>query len=259
MILSLLLAPALTLSAVETRRIPSADATQGVASDGTHVFAVGNHDISRIALKDGRQLARWSGDPALFPHLNSCVVIRADLLCAGSNYPSIPMASRIERFDRRTLAHRETRVLPAGHGSLTWVLRHRGAWWAGFANYDAKGGEPGRDHRFTALVRYDSNWHETGEWRFPDAVLERMAPRSASGGSWGKDGLLYVTGHDRPELYALRVPDGGGVLELVAMIATPTDGQAIAWDPKADRLLWSVERAKLQLVASRVPVIPPPR
>jgi len=41
-----------------------------------------------------------------------------------------------------------------------------------------------------------------------------------------------VTGHDRPELYALRVPDLGGVLEHVATIAIPTDGQAIAWNPR---------------------------
>lgn len=256
MILPLMLASTLALSASEVRRIPSADATQGVAADGSHVYAIANHDISRIALKDGREVARWSGDPTVFPHLNSCLAVRAELVCAGSNYPAVPMASRVERFDRRTLRHIATRVLPAGHGSLTWVLRHRGAWWAGFANYDGKGGEPGRDHRFTALVRYDGQWRETGEWRFPDAVLDRMAPRSASGGAWGRDGLLYVTGHDRPELYALRVPDDGGMLELVATITTPTDGQAIAWDPKAKRLLWSVERSTHQLVASKVPVVP---
>ena len=259
MMLPLLLAAALPLAAAEVRRVPSEDATQGVAADGDHVFAVSNHAISRIALADGKVAAHWDGDPALFPHLNSCVVAGADLVCAGSNYPSVPMVSRLERFDRVTLAHRETRILPGGIGSLTWVLPHGGGWWAGFANYDAKGGEPGRDHRFTALVRYDRQWHETARWRFPDAVLDRMSPRSASGGAWGADGLLYVTGHDRPEMYALRVPEGGGTLELVATIATPTDGQAIAWDPVRPRLLWSVERSTHQLVASRVPpVLPAP-
>lgn len=83
-----------------------------------------------------------------------------------------------------------------------------------------------------------------------------MAPMSASGGVWGDDGLLYVNGHDRHELYALRVPDGGGALQLVATIATPTGGQAIDWDRSAPRVLWSIERKSQQLVASKVPPVP---
>lgn len=257
--ISLFLASALSLVATEVRRIPADDATQGVAADGRTVFAVSNHDITAIALKNGRQVARWTGDPALFPHLNSCTAFRGDLICAGSNYPATPMISRVERFDARTLKHRDTHVLAEGIGSLTWVLPYRGGWWACFANYDGKGGELGRDHRLTMLVRYDARWRETARWRFPDEVLDRMAPRSASGGAWGADGLLYVTGHDRPELYALRVPAVGGTLELVTTIATPTDGQAISWDPGANRLLWSVERSSRALVASRVPPVLPPR
>ena len=73
--------------------------------------------------------------------------------------------------------------------------------------------------------------------------------------AWGDDGLLYVTGHDRPELYALRVPDLGGVLELVATIAIPTVGQAMARDPREKRLLWSIERKTNEIVASRIPAV----
>ena len=100
-----------------------------------------------------------------------------------------------------------------------------------FANYDAKGGEPGRDHRWTTLVKFDDQWRRVGAWALPAAVLERMAPYSCSGGGFGDDGLLYVTGHDRPELYALAVPtEGGATLDLVATLAIPFEGQAIAWD-----------------------------
>ena len=250
------LAAAVSLAAAEVRRLPAAAANQGAAADGTDVYAIGNHEIVRLRQADGSEAARWVGDPAIFPHLNSCTVTAGTLLCAGSNYPDVPMASRVETFDARTLRHLATRTLPAGIGSLTWVSPHRGAWYACFANYDGRGGEPGRDHRFTTLVRFDRQWRETARWRFPDAVLDRLAPRSASGGAWNADGLLYVTGHDRPELYALRVPEGGGTLELVATIALPTDGQAIAWDPRASRLLWSVERRTHELVASRVPPLP---
>jgi hypothetical protein len=72
---------------------------------------------------------------------------------------------------------------------------------------------------------------------------------------WGDDGLLYVTGHDRPELYALRVPAAGGVLEHVATIAIPTGGQAISWDAREPRLLWSIERRTHELVATRIPTV----
>ncbi len=252
---ALLLAPLLTLSATEIRRVPTTDAGQGVASDGKYVYAIDNHIIARIDPKTARVKARWEGDPAKFKHINSCTVDDRTLICAESNYPTVPMESMIERFDARSLTYLSTQHLADTPGSLTWTMRHDGAWWACFANYDARGGQPGRDHRFTTLVRYDDQWHEQTRWTFPDTVLERMAPRSASGGVWGRDGLLYVTGHDRPELYALRVPEGGGVLEHVATIAIPTDGQAIAWDGRDPRLLWSIERKTRELVATRIPEV----
>jgi hypothetical protein len=255
MLAALLLAPLLGLAGTEIRRVPAADADQGVASVGRYVYAIDNHTIARIDPKTAKVLARWDGDPAKFKHINSCAEDKGVLLCAASNYPDVPMESMIERFDATSLQYQSRQPLPNSPGSLTWTMRHDNSWWAGFANYDARGGEPGRDHRFTTLVRYDDQWHETARWTFPDTVLERMAPRSASGGAWGNDGLLYVTGHDRPELYALRVPPGGGVLEHVATIAIPTDGQAISWDANDPRLLWSIERRTHELVATRIPTV----
>lgn len=96
-----------------------------------------------------------------------------------------------------------------------------------FANYDAKGGEPGRDHRYTTLVRYEDAWRRTESWFLPATVLERIAPMSISGSGWGPDGRLYLTGHDRPELYALTMPRGGAVLDHVATIPIEAAGQAI--------------------------------
>jgi len=241
--------------AVELRRIAAPDADQGVTADGDHLYAVSNHAITRIEARTGRQVARWDGDPARFPHINSCIVDHGNLLCAASNYPNVPMSSRIERFDAKTLAYRGTQPLD-GPGSLTWVVAHDGSWWACYANYDGRGGMAGRDHSFTTLVRYDRDWHQTAQWRFPQAVLNRMAPRSASGGIWGKGDLLYVTGHDRPELYVLKAPPGGGTLTLVATVTIPTDGQAIALGGHDKDLLWSIERRTRELVASRLPPMP---
>jgi hypothetical protein len=129
-----------------------------------------------------------------------------------------------------------------------------------FANYDAKGGEPGRDHRWTTLVKFDDQWRRVGAWLLPPAVLERMAPYSCSGGAFGDDGLLYVTGHDRPEMYALKVPtEGGAILDYVATLSIPVEGQAIAWDPHQKRTVWGVNRATRQVVAFQVPPVPDDR
>lgn len=247
---------ALSLQATEIRRIPAADADQGVASDGRYLYAVSNHAIAQIDPATGAQVTRWDGDEERFPHINSCTIDQKLLVCAASNFPGVPMTSMIERFEAKKLRHISTQQLGHGYGSLTWATQKDGAWYACFANYDGNGGEPGRDHRYTTLVRYDRDWQETGQWHFPAELLDRMAPKSASGGAWGDDGLLYVTGHDRPELYALRVPADGGVLQLVATIAIPTDGQAIDWDRSAPRVLWSIERKTRMLVASRIPPVP---
>lgn len=243
------------LMAVEMRRLPAVEAHQGAAASATSVYAVDNSRVARYDRATGRRMAAWHGDPVRFPHLNSCAPRGADLICAGSNYPALPMRSYVVRLDVRTLAFRDVRDLPDAPGSLTWLAWHAGHWWAGFAHYDGKGGAPGHDHCDTVVVRYASRWRERGRWRFPDAVLARFAPRSTSGGAWGKDGLLYVTGHDRPELYALHVPVRPGSMELAGTIATPTGGQAFGLS--GDRL-WTIDRQRVELVESSLPTLRQP-
>lgn len=74
--------------------------------------------------------------------------------------------------------HRRSIALGQGIGSLTWVDRRDGAWWAMFANYDGKGEEPGRNHRHILLVRFDDQWRRTESWALPLVILERIAPIS---------------------------------------------------------------------------------
>ena len=178
------------------------------------------------------------------------------LVCAASNYPEVPQASSVEWFDTIKMAHVKTHSLGPQRGSLTWLDWHDGSWWAAYANYDNKGGEPGRDHKLTTLVRYSPDFAEQGAWLFPPAVLERFAPFSSSGGAWGPDGLLYVTGHDRPELYAVKLPEAGPTLDYVATIAITTNGQAIAWEKGgARRTIWSISRTGSEVVAATVPEV----
>ena len=237
----------------EVRRIPSIDARQGVAAGPDGIYAIDDRAIARLDRTTGLRLARWQGDAAHFQHINSCTLVAGKLACAMSNFPALPMRSSIEWFDARSLAHLASQPMAPDIGSLTWADWHEGSWWACYANYDGHGGTPGRDHRATVLVRYDGQWREQARYSFPRVVLDRLAPRSASGGAWGPDGLLYVTGHDRAETYALHLPARGNVLGLFATIELPTHGQAIAWDPILPRTFWSIERRRQLLVATRLP------
>jgi hypothetical protein len=245
-------------AATEVARWTAPEAHQGVAVDKRHFYAISNNEIGKYDKRTGQRVAHWQGERRLYPHMNSCLVDGSLLVCAASNYRAVPMASAVEFFDTRTLRHVRSVSLPPIPGSLTWIERRGRDWYAAFANYDdpKRGGEPGHDHRWTLLVRMDDQFRPTGSWHFPDSVLARFAPMSCSGGSWGKDGLLYVTGHDRPELYAMRLPEAGTVLEHVATIPILTDGQAFAWDRSVrQRTLWSIERKTNAIVVSAIPEI----
>ncbi len=257
--LSLILAALLAVSPAEiTTRLSAPEADQGVAVDARSIYAIDNAEIAKYDRTTGAKTAHFKGDPARFKHMNSCAVIGRELVCAASNFPATPMLSQVEVFDPADLTH--LRTIPLGHqfGSLTWVDRRQGSWWAGFANYDGRGGEPGRDHRATTLVRFDDQWRPHETWSFPPQVLERLAPMSASGGAFGADGRLYVTGHDRPELYVLDVPKGGGALTLVATLPIPVNGQAIAFDRSAPGVLFGVNRATREVLGFRLPPLEQP-
>ena len=115
------------------RRMPAPEARQGVASDGTYVFAIDNDRIGKYRIATGERIAQWQGERRLFPHMNSCTIDGRELVCAASNYPAVPQTSAVEIFDTRTLRHLRTVSLGFGPGSLTVLDRHAGKWWAVFA------------------------------------------------------------------------------------------------------------------------------
>ena len=96
---------------VEVARFPAPEAIQGVTAGGHFVYAIDNSAIGKYDPATGKRVARWKGDPRRFKHLNSCVLVERNLVCAGSNYPDVPMASSVETFDAETLRHRAMAVL----------------------------------------------------------------------------------------------------------------------------------------------------
>jgi hypothetical protein len=226
---------------------PVPEASQGVAVDGGFFYTIDDRVVAKYEKKTGLLVKRWEGDrsgPII--HLDGGVVRGGRLYVAHSNYPAWPMTSSLEIWDTATLEHIGSRSFGINWGSLTWVDFHAGHWWMVFANYDQPIG-PNRTpygHKVaTQLIKFTEDFVMVEAWTMPKGVLDRFGLMSNSGGSWGPDGFLYLTGHDLGEAYKIRLPKAGSVLELVATIPLGIRGQGIAWDRSDVGVLYGVVRA----------------
>jgi hypothetical protein len=273
----------LTFTEVARFDIPAAN--QGVAVDEHFFYAVDNQVITKHDKVTGKEVARWewAGDPAKNPiiHLDGGTVIDGKLYGAHSNYSEWPMTSSIEVWDVNTMTHIGTHSFGIQFGSCTWVDWYNGSWWVCFANYDAKKAHPDPNDpgsynvapglestrksvqapygykRNTLIVQYTPDWQFVEAWTLPPEILmnEHTGDMSTSGGSWGPDGYLYITGHDPSEIHRCKLPEAGSVLVLVDTIPLrKTDspktiadvsirGQGIAWDRSRDIYLYGIIRA----------------
>ncbi|MCP4642552.1 MAG: hypothetical protein GY851_19060 [bacterium] len=243
------------------------DAVQGVAVDAANVYVIDNRVIAKHDKFTGELVKRWSGERgqtrpeasrllgavppgSRLTHMNSAMVRKGRLYAAHSNCPNVPMTSSVEIWDAKTLEHVDSHSFGRTDGSLTWMDWHDGHWWGCFAHYATKAGYPGKGPEWSTLVKFDAKWRRVEAWAFPPEVINRVKPNSCSGGSWGPDGLLYVAGHDRPELCALRLPKMGSTLEYLGVVPFPIKGQAIAFDRSGTGLLYGIVRADSTVVAA---------
>ena len=258
--------------AVEPQRVdstalstfPASDANQGVAVDAEHFYAVDNRRITRHDRATGAPELQFVGeDDGPIEHLDSGVVVDGLLYAAHSNYPESPIQSSVEVFDTATMQHVATHSFGIFRGSLTWLDQHEdGTWWAGFANYDriqTGETEPYGGTRNTQVVQMDRAWNVLQSFTIPAEILERFELMSNSGGSWGPDGRLWLSGHDLPEAYAVTLPAAGSELEWVATASLPAiQGQGIAWEPTptapSEPTLWGISREDSEVVEFDVPV-----
>lgn len=230
------------------KSFPSQDAFQGVAVDSSHFYAIASRSISKHDKNTGEKLSEWKSkkDGGIL-HLDSGVIVDGKLYAAHSNYPDLPMTSSIEIWDAEKLQHIGSHSFGIRWGSCTWVDRHQGSWWAVFAHYEEFSDELGKGNRWTTLVQFTDKWEPVESWTLPQKVLDRFDGKSNSGGSWGPHGLLYLSGHDRGELYAMQLPERGSVLELVEIIPVVNEGQGIAWDPSEPGILYTITRSKREV------------
>jgi hypothetical protein len=247
-----------TGTAKQVREYNTPEARQGVAVDVHHVYAIVNTIIGKYDKATGELISRWTS-PREGPirHINSCYAADGKLWCANSNFPEVPMGSSIEVIDTETMQHVDSHSLGImEEGSLTFFEPYQDGFIAGFAHYDAKGGTGYKNSRYGAIATYDAKWRRTGGWLIPESVQARMAPHAASGGSIGPDGLLYLLGHDRTELYVLAKPRLGPVLMHLATIEIAAEGQALAWDRTvAGRRLYAISRPNGVIRAFDIPEV----
>ena len=251
--------PPVLLDAESLERFPAAEALQGAAIDDGHFYAVVNFAIGKYDRKTGERVGGWLGPRrGLIGHLNSCFAESSRLWCANSNHPEVPMASSVEVFDSSSMTHVDSHSLGLmDEGSLTWFDRLGEGWIAGFAHYNDDTGEPYKTNAYAGVHTFDANWRRTGGWRLPPELVERMAPQAASGGAIGPDRLLYVFGHHEPELYVLAKPSMGPTLLHVATISLDAEGQAFAFDPLREDVIWAISRPNREVRSFRLPEIVP--
>ena len=223
------------------------EANQAVGVDERHFYAVDNQAIAEYDKATGRLVRKWEG-PRDGPiiHLDSAMIRDGKLYAAHSNYPGWPMTSSVEIFDTATLEHVGSHSFGTRWGSLTWVDWHEGHWWMTFANYDQKigpGQTPYGGKANTVVIEMTEAFEPLQSWTLPKDVLDRFEDMSNSGGSWGPDGFLYLSGHDPAEVYKMMVPKTGSVLQLVEILPLNIRGQGIAWDRSEPGVIYGILRA----------------
>ncbi|KAK4495077.1 hypothetical protein PRZ48_013404 [Zasmidium cellare] len=253
----------LQLNGTTIRKIDAADADQGVAVDADYIYSIDNYSITKHNKTTGAPLLQWHGSPSgPLIHLDGAVLINGTLYAPHSNYPQSPITSSIETWNATTLQHTSSHPFGIYRGSLTWIDQDpaSGVWYGAFANYDRV--QPGQMVPYgltmrTQVVRFGAGWDVTGSWVFPEELWQSFSPMSNSGGSFGPDGWLYVTGHDASAAYVMKIPEAGSTLIWVATISLPDiEGQGIAWDRSQGRngSLYGISREGSQIVEMRVPL-----
>jgi hypothetical protein len=227
--------------------LPVPEANQGVGVDERYFYPVDNRAIGKYDKATGKLVKRWEASAdAPIVHLDSAMVMDGKLYAAHSNYPGWPMTSSVEIFDASTMEHVGTHSFGIRWGSLTWIDWHDGHWWMTFANYDqtiGPGQTPYGGKANTVVIEMSEGFEPVQSWSLPKEVLDRFDEMSNSGGSWGPDGFLYLSGHDPAEIYKMTVPKAGSVLELVEIAPVNIRGQGIAWDRSQPGVIYGILRA----------------
>ena len=247
----------------EIATFPAPEAHQAVAVDATHFYAIGNRVIAKYDKRTGERVASFEASEELpLIHMNGGVVLgNGELVVSHSNFPFTPMTGSAEAFDSDQLRHVRGVSLGLTDGSLTSALPAIDpaapdgplATVMIFAHYELPSVPGYQTGTNRTEIRLRSGFGaDVGGYTLPPTVLRRLRPHSVSGASLGPGGKLWLTGHDRPEVYRVAYPIAGSVMVLEAVHPAPIAGQGIAWDPSEVGVLWGTRRKEGLVVKMRL-------
>ena len=220
------------------QRFHAPQANQAAAADTKFFYAIGSRGITKYDRNTGEVVAKSSGKAK---HLNSGYFHQGKLLCAHSNFPTLPEQSEVLSLDPKTMRLTVYRDLGNPGGSLTWVVQKKGNWWCNFAKYGKKNAE-------TFVIKYDNHWKEIARYTYPQKLINQLGKYSISGGIWvGEE--LWVTGHDDPFLFRLSLPKKGSEFFYLGKTKVPFTGQGFATDPETGGLV-GINRANKEIIFS---------
>ncbi len=216
----------------EINRYSVDHADQGVAVDYQYVYPISNQQVSKYDKLTGKKIDQWIGN---VEHLNGGIIKNNKLFLTEntSNQIIILDPNTMKTFGKINISI---------NGSLNWIDYYQNTWWGINAHYR-------KNLDQTRLINFDQNWKSVQEWKLPNTVLERLKPFSISGGAFGPQGYLYLTGHDKKEIYVLGVPTEGNELQLIKILETTFPGQGISWDGNN---LWSTNRNLKKIIVSEL-------
>ena len=84
-----------------------------------------------------------------------------------------------------------------------------------------------------------------------------MQPYAASGGALDTDGLLYLSGHDKPEFNVLAASNGTQA-DLCGDHPMGIEGQAIVLDDSAERMVIGISRYSRETRTLKIPPVSVP-
>lgn len=239
---------------LESFEIP--EANQGIGVDAEHFYAIDNTTIAKYT-KDTKELVKMVDYEDIGAiHFDSAAVADGKIYVAHSNYSTWPMTSSLEVFDAATLDHLDSYSFGIQLGSFTWLDQAPdGSWWGGFANYNRVFDKSpfAYGNKFnTQVVRFTADWEIAEQYVIPDVVVEKFEDMSNSGGSWGPDGHLYLSGHDPAEAYVMDLPQIGSTLKWIATVPLAIAGQGIAWDRSQPDVLYGFVRATRTVSVNKI-------
>ncbi len=205
------------------KSFPVREAYQGVAADNDFFYAISNQSIAKCQKEDGKVVQRMTYER--FTHLNGGTVYGKKLYC--TNNPTDH--NSIVIFNTDDLSYFGLSNIKE-KGSLMWISRHKDIWWGCLAH-------SGDIVNNSLIIQFNPDWSIKNSWSFPKELTEKFYPYSCSGGAWGSDNLLYCTGHEKAEVYALRLEDN--IFKFVRTIPVNATGQGIAWQGK---ILYTIDR-----------------